>query len=60
VANARIMINHAGTDLTGKKSWKWDQVKEAFLDPVIYFQFINAFLSSVVRLCEPPYMFSVD
>lgn len=47
MANARIMSNHAGTDVTGKKTWSWDQVEEAFLDPVTYFQFINAFLSSV-------------
>ena len=48
MANSRIMINHAGTDMTGKKTWKWDHVKEAFMDPVLWFQFINAFLSSVV------------
>ncbi|KAK4689702.1 MFS transporter, ACS family, allantoate permease, partial [Tremellales sp. Uapishka_1] len=49
MANARVMSNHAGTDLTGRKTWKWDQVKEAFLDPVTWFQFINAFLSSVAN-----------
>lgn len=49
MANARIMSNNAGTDQTGKKTFKWEQVREAFLDPVTYFQFINAFLSSVVN-----------
>jgi ACS family allantoate permease-like MFS transporter len=48
MANARVMSNHAGTDLTGRKTWKWEQVKEAFSDPVLYFQFVNAFLSCVV------------
>ncbi|ORY30170.1 major facilitator superfamily domain-containing protein [Naematelia encephala] len=47
MANARIIKNHLGTDLTGRKHWKWDQVKEAFMDPVLYFQFVNAFLGSV-------------
>ncbi|WVQ81400.1 hypothetical protein IAT38_003524 [Cryptococcus sp. DSM 104549] len=47
MANARVMRNNAGTDLTGRKTWKWDQVREAFMDPVLYFQFINAFMSSV-------------
>ncbi|WWC72941.1 uncharacterized protein I206_106905 [Kwoniella pini CBS 10737] len=47
MACARVMSNNAGTDLTGRKTWKWDQVKEAFMDPVMYFQFVNAFLSSV-------------
>ncbi|ODN97332.1 hypothetical protein L198_03895 [Cryptococcus wingfieldii CBS 7118] len=47
IANARVMKNNAGTDLTGRKTWKWDQVREAFLDPVLYAQFVNAFLSSV-------------
>jgi len=49
MANARIMSNHAGTDQTGKKTFKWDHVKDAFTDPVTYFQFCNAFLSSVVN-----------
>ncbi|GFZ45616.1 hypothetical protein JCM24511_03344 [Saitozyma sp. JCM 24511] len=49
MANARVMSNHAGTDLTGRKTWKWEQVKEAFSDPVLYFQFVNAFLSCVVN-----------
>jgi ACS family allantoate permease-like MFS transporter len=48
MANLRIMGNHAGTDRTGKKTWKWEHVREAFLDPVLWFQFVNAFLSSVV------------
>ncbi|EAL19236.1 hypothetical protein CNBH3350 [Cryptococcus deneoformans B-3501A] len=47
IACARVMKNNAGTDLTGRKTWKWDQVCETFLDPVLYFQFINAFMSSV-------------
>jgi ACS family allantoate permease-like MFS transporter len=48
MANARIMKNHLGTDRTGRRDWKWDQVREAFVDPVLYFQFINCFLSCVV------------
>jgi len=47
MANSRVMRNHLGTDLTGRKHWKWDQVKEAFMDPVLYFQFVNCFLSCV-------------
>jgi hypothetical protein len=47
------MSNHAGTDLTGRKTWKWEQVKEAFSDPVLYFQFVNAFLSCVVSFNQP-------
>jgi hypothetical protein len=53
MANARVMSNHAGTDLTGRKTWKWEQVKEAFSDPVLYFQFVNAFLSCVVSFNQP-------
>ena len=49
MANARIMRNHAGTDLTGKSQWKWDQVRECFVDPVMYFQFINTFLCCVMN-----------
>lgn len=52
VANARILSNNAGTDLTGKKEWKWSQVREAFLDPVLYFQFVNAFLNCVVSFFD--------
>jgi ACS family allantoate permease-like MFS transporter len=48
MANARVMKNHAGTDLTGKKAWKWDQFYECFYDPVMYFQFINTFFACVV------------
>ena len=48
IAYARVMKNNAGTDTTGRKTWKWGQVREAFLDPALYFQFINAFLVSVV------------
>ncbi|EAL20023.1 hypothetical protein CNBF3490 [Cryptococcus deneoformans B-3501A] len=47
IAYARVMKNNAGTDTTGRKTWKWGQVREAFLDPALYFQFINAFLVSV-------------
>ncbi|OCF56321.1 hypothetical protein L486_06263 [Kwoniella mangroviensis CBS 10435] len=47
IACARVMSNNAGTDLTGRKTWKWDQVIEAFKDPVMYFQFVNAFMSCV-------------
>ncbi|KAK8870126.1 hypothetical protein IAR55_000696 [Kwoniella newhampshirensis] len=47
IANARVMANHAGTDLTGRKTWKWEQVREAFMDPVLYLMFINAFMSCV-------------
>ncbi|WVQ86238.1 hypothetical protein IAT38_008406 [Cryptococcus sp. DSM 104549] len=47
MACARVMKNNAGTDLTGRKTWRWDHVKEAFLDPVLYFQFVNAFMSCV-------------
>ncbi|WRT69230.1 uncharacterized protein IL334_006214 [Kwoniella shivajii] len=47
IACARVMSNNAGTDLTGRKTWKWDQVIESFKDPVMYFQFTNAFLSSL-------------
>jgi hypothetical protein len=43
------MANHTGTDQTGKRTWKWDQARESFLDPVTYFQFVNAFLSSMVN-----------
>ncbi|WVF65393.1 hypothetical protein IAT40_000120 [Kwoniella sp. CBS 6097] len=49
MACARVMSNNAGTDLTGRKTWRWDQVKEAFCDPVLYFQFVNAFLSCVAN-----------
>jgi len=58
MANVRIMINHTGTDLTGKKTWRWDQVREAFLDPVLYFQFVVAFLSSVVSTPIPSFNYS--
>jgi hypothetical protein len=33
-ATARVMVNHAGTDLTGTGGWSWSQTREAFLDPV--------------------------
>ncbi|WVR08946.1 hypothetical protein IAU60_006005 [Kwoniella sp. DSM 27419] len=49
MACARVMKNNAGTDLTGRKTWRWDQVREAFCDPVLYFQFVNAFMSSVAN-----------
>nr|XP_031861390.1 uncharacterized protein CI109_002994 [Kwoniella shandongensis]KAA5528462.1 hypothetical protein CI109_002994 [Kwoniella shandongensis] len=47
IANARVMSNHAGTDLTGRKTWKWEQVRESFKDPVLYLMFVNAFMSCV-------------
>lgn len=43
---ARIVKNKAGRDVTGVK-WNWAQVNEAFMDPVLYFSMVNAFLSSV-------------
>lgn len=43
---ARIVRNKAGRDVTGVK-WNWVQVSEAFMDPVLYFSTLNAFLSSV-------------
>lgn len=43
---ARIVKNKAGRDVTGVK-WSWPQVREAFMDPVLYFSMVNAFLSSV-------------
>jgi MFS family permease len=49
IATSRVMANHAGTDLTGRKTWKWSQVCEAFGDPVLYFQFVNCFLSCIVN-----------
>ena len=48
MANARILKNNAGTDLTGKKHWNWGQFKETFYDPALYFQFVNTFLITVV------------
>jgi ACS family allantoate permease-like MFS transporter len=48
MANARIMKNHNGTDKTGRDAWNWTQVKEAFLDPILYFQFVNTFIATVV------------
>ncbi len=48
MANARVMSNHSGTDRTGKNTWQWDQVKDAFTDPVLYFQFLTTFLGCVV------------
>ena len=55
MANARIMKNHTGTDLTGKKKFDWAQVKEAFMDPVLYFQFANTFLACVVSAKLPSF-----
>lgn len=46
MAAARIVKNKAGRDVTGVK-WNWVQVSEAFMDPVLYFSTLNAFLSSV-------------
>jgi hypothetical protein len=48
-ATARVMVNHAGTDLTGTGGWSWSQTREAFLDPVLYFQFAITFLCCVVN-----------
>lgn len=50
MANSRVMANKRGTDLTGTNKWDWGQVKDAFLDPVLYFQFVNTFLATVVGL----------
>ena len=50
MANARTMTNHTGTDLTGTKKWDWSQVREAFLDPVLYLQFVVTFLATVVSI----------
>ena len=41
IATARVLKNNAGTDLTGKERWNWDQFKEAFVDPALYFQFVS-------------------
>ncbi|KAK5113733.1 hypothetical protein LTR85_010750 [Meristemomyces frigidus] len=46
MAAARIVKNKAGRDVTGVK-WSWPQVTEAFMDPVLYFSMVNAFLASV-------------
>lgn len=45
MANARIVSNQTGHDTTGVKSWKWDQVREAFSDPVVC-------SISMVKICE--------
>lgn len=47
MAHARIIRNKTGTDLVGGKKFKWDQAKEAILDPVCWFSFFHAFLASV-------------
>ena len=47
MATTRVMSNHAGTDVTGKKRYDWGQVREAFMDPVLYLQFLNTFLATV-------------
>lgn len=49
VALARVMRNKVGSDLTGKKHWSWEQTREAFVDPVLYFQFVNTFLACIVN-----------
>ncbi|KAK8864563.1 hypothetical protein IAR55_001813 [Kwoniella newhampshirensis] len=50
IVNRRVIINRAGLeDGEGGKIWKWDQVKEAFIDPVTYFQFVNTFLSCIAN-----------
>lgn len=46
MAAARIVQNKAGRDSTGVK-WNWTQVREAILDPTLWFSMINAFLTSV-------------
>lgn len=46
MAAARIVKNKTGRDVTGVRL-NWAQVNEAFLDPVLYFSMVNAFLSSV-------------
>lgn len=50
ITQARVMRNHAGTDKTGKSNWKWDQVKDAFMDPVLYFQFVS--LHAALSFCR--------
>ena len=53
MAGARVMTNHAGTDRTGKEAWKSEQVKDAFMDPALYFQFVTVFLGCVVSTALP-------
>jgi hypothetical protein len=36
MANARIVGNQIGHDRTGM-TWKWEQVREALIDPVVHF-----------------------
>ncbi|KAL7412641.1 major facilitator superfamily domain-containing protein [Mrakia frigida] len=46
MAHARIIRNKTGTDIVGGK-FKWDQVKEALVDPVTWFSFFNALIASI-------------
>jgi hypothetical protein len=46
MASARILSSHTGSETTGKK-WDWDQVIEAFTDPVTYCILVNVFLSCI-------------
>ncbi|KAI1203407.1 MFS general substrate transporter [Nemania serpens] len=47
MARARIMANNTGHDRTGRKTWKWKQVRECLADPCFWFAGANAFLSSI-------------
>ncbi|ODO07714.1 hypothetical protein I350_03288 [Cryptococcus amylolentus CBS 6273] len=45
MAAARIVSNQSrGSD---KSEWEWDQVKEAFLDPQVWFYFFISFLANI-------------
>lgn len=35
MARARIMANNTGHDRTGRKTWKWKQVRECLADPCV-------------------------
>lgn len=43
---ARVIVNQAGKESTGKK-WNWEQFRECFRDPQVYFVFLNTFLACV-------------
>lgn len=42
----RVIVNKIGEDSTNQK-WRWDQVRECFRDPQVYFGFANTFLACI-------------
>lgn len=47
MAAARIVASQTGTDRQERPKWKWDQVKQAFVDPQTCFFFFVVIANSL-------------